>query len=383
MPRVRLTEHKAKQLLLGASYPGVALRSGELVSVDDGKWVLKVDQGVKKRFKQGLVALDQSPTQFATKIAEWEQKGFSRFVAEPMLTHEQGEERYLSLERVRDGIRLLYCHEGGIEIESRPDALQSFVIRSADDLGAVAEATQLPIAFLKNTLDAFEKNFFAFLEINPLVMRGEDVHLLDAAVLVDDAGTFFVDNRWSEDDLIRSAAKHPSEERISALQRSTAASLKLSVLHENGSLFFLLSGGGGSIVIADQAAELGMSEQIGNYGEYSGGPTQEETHLYAREVIDLLLASTASKKALIISGGVANFTDLAVTLDGIIDALSEQVNALVKQGVRVFVRRGGPNEKPALARLHAFLNEHGILGSVHGSEAPITTAIDEAIAFVR
>ena len=48
-------------------------------------------------------------------------------------------------------------------------------------------------------------------------------------------------------------------------------------------------------------------------------------------------------KVLIIGGGIANFTDIAATFYGIIDALRDQAAALIKHRVSIWVRRGGPN----------------------------------------
>ena len=152
-------------------------------------------------------------------------------------------------------------------------------------------------------------------------------------------------------------------------------------MNPNGSLFLLLSGGGGSIVIADEAELRGVGKEIGNYGEYSGGPTREETYLYAKEVIELLLKSKAKKKALILAGGVANFTDVKQTFMGIIDTFTETAERLRKAGVKVFVRRGGPNEQEGLALMKTFLKKEKLLGSVYGSDTVITKAVDEAIKF--
>lgn len=383
MPRVRITEHKAKQLLLGDTYKGVALTLASTDLPTGGRWVLKVDQGIKKRFKQGLVAVDVAPDSFVTKMGEWTGRGFTNFLAEPFVEHSSADERYLSLERVRDGIRLLFAIDGGVDVEAHPEAMQSFVVHTDADIPLIAQATGLPIDLLTHLLQAFNTNFFSFLEINPLVIKNDIAHLLDAAVLVDNAGAFFVHGAWTEADLIASQTNTAAEEHVRTLQQSTPASLKLTVMNPNGSLFFLLSGGGGSIVIADEAAAQGMSDQIGNYGEYSGGPSREETHLYAREVISLLLASTAPKKALIIAGGVANFTDVATTFDGLIDALSEKADALRSAEVRVFVRRGGPNEARGLERMRTFLTNENLLGSVHGSEAVITQAVSDAVTYSK
>jgi ATP-citrate lyase beta-subunit len=378
MARVKLSEYRAKKILLGDGYRGVQLRSGEKMSIPAGEWVAKVDQGVKKRMKQGLVLVGKPAADIRKAIAQWEKKGFSQFLLEPLLPHEAAEEQYLSLERVRDGIRILHAKDGGIDIESHPEKVYTAVHTSPKDSATVARATALPKRFIEALIRAFDGNHFAFLEINPLVVRKDGVFLLDAAVLVDSAAGFFV-RSWGEDDIVRARSKHPAETRVEELAATTAASLRLSVIDPDGALFFLLSGGGGSIVIADEAQLDGAGDLIANYGEYSGGPTREETYLYAREVIDLMLASKAAKKALVIAGGVANFTDVRSTFLGIIDALTERAAEMRKAQIKVFVRRGGPNEAAGLALMKDFLVKQGLYGSVHGSDAVITTAVSEAI----
>ncbi|MBV9159871.1 MAG: hypothetical protein JO019_04715, partial [Candidatus Kaiserbacteria bacterium] len=355
MARVKLSEYKAKRLILGDAYQGIALSSKD--ALPKGQWVVKVDQGVKKRFKQGLIAIDVDGETAAARMKEWEARGFNRFLGEPYFSHEASEEQYLSLERVREGLRLLHAAEGGVDIEAHPEKVAQHTITSPADIEETARTTGLPGEFLRMLYDAFEKNQFAFLEINPLVVKDGSAYLLDAALLVDSAGEFFVRGTWSAANVVKTRAKHPAEERIEALAATTPASLKLSVLNPDGALFFLLSGGGGSIVIADEAALEGMSDRVGNYGEYSGGPSREETYLYAREIVQLLLDSKAPKKALVIAGGVANFTDVKKTFAGIIDALTEGAQELRDADIKVFVRRGGPNEAAGLSLMSEFLQK--------------------------
>ncbi len=382
MSRVKLTEYRAKKILLGDEYQGSAATRTHMPSLSDGSYVAKVDQGIKKRMKQGLVALNVAPAGVDKHFVEWEKKGFSNFIIEPMLAHEASEERYVSFERVRDGIRVLFAREGGIEIEEHPEKVETLVMRGADDASVVSEKTGIPEAFLKTVLKAFDEDFFAFLEINPLVVKEGAAHLLDAAVLVDSAAQFFAKS-WGASDIVKARAKHPAEEAVEALAATTPASLKLNVIDPESSLFFLLSSGGGSIVIADEAELRGVGKEIGNYGEYSGGPTREETYLYAKEVIGLMLGSKKKKKALVIAGGVANFTDVKTTFGGIIDALSEKSEELKEQSVKVYVRRGGPNEAAGLALMRAFLEKTGLLGAVYGSESVITSAVDDAIDYLK
>lgn len=381
MSRVKMTEYRAKKLILGGEYAGVRITDPKAALPKKGRWVAKVDQGVKKRAKQGLVAVDKPIAELGKSIALWRKRGFSQFLLEPFVPHEAHDERYLSLERVRDGVRLLYAREGGIEIEEHPEKVETMIIRGASDLAWVADTTGIPEPFLASLYDAFDRNFFAFLEINPLVIAHDGVHVLDAAVLVDSAAAHFVRGAWGEDDLVKQAAKHKTEAAVEELAATSPASFRLSVINPDGSLFFLLSGGGGSIVIADQAQLAGCGQEIGNYGEYSGGPSREETYLYARQVLALLLGSKKRKKSLIIAGGIANFTDVEKTFLGIIDALTEVAPALRKEQVRVFVRRGGPNEGKGLALMREFLEREELLGAVYGSDSIITAAIDDAIQY--
>jgi ATP-citrate lyase beta-subunit len=183
--------------------------------------------------------------------------------------------------------------------------------------------------------------------------------------------------------VIQNRAKHEAEMHVEALAQTTPASLKLSVINPDGALFLLLSGGGGSIVIADEAQALGAGKLLGNYGEYSGGPTREETYLYTKEVLTLMLASKSSKKALVIAGGVANFTDVQKTFAGVIDALTEVASKMREQNIKVFVRRGGPNEARGLSAMEAFLERENLLGSIHGSVDVITSAMKDAVQYIR
>ena len=380
MSRIKISEYAAKKMIIGDSYRGVALTGRE--KFPRGTFVVKVDQGVKKRMKQGLLAVGVNAESARKKIAGWRGKGYSHFLAEPLFVHEAHEERYLSLERVRDGIRILYARKGGIEIEAHPEEVSQYLVRSATEGGEVAVQMGIPVEFLTHLIRVFTAEHMAFLELNPLVVRGDVCVPLDAAALVDSAGAHFPVS-WGSDDIINEKTTHEAEARVRDLASTTPASLKLNVLNPDGALFFLLSGGGGSIVIADEAELEGVGRLIGNYGEYSGGPTREETYLYAREVIALMLASKAKRKALVIAGGVANFTDVQKTFAGIIDALKEKVTELRANGVRVFVRRGGPNERAGLAQMHDFLETERLLGSVAGSDAVITAAIDDAIAYIK
>ncbi len=381
MSRLKLSEYRAKTLLMGDSYAGISVDLlNPLALPKRGRFVVKVDQGVKKRFVRGLVALNVGPRSITPILKSFKKKGYVKALIEPYVPHLAREEKYLSLERMRDGVQLLFAEQGGVEVEQQKK-VQKFLISTDADAARVSKAIHLPPEFVRSMLNVFNANHFSFVEINPLVVKNKMLHVLDMAVLVDSAGEFFANDAWNDLDIVRSKASHRAEEAVEILAKTTAASLRLTVLNPKGSLFFLLSGGGGSLVIADETGSA--AALVGNYGEYSGGPTREETYLYTKEILALLFSSPAKKKALVIAGGIANFTDIKSTFEGIIDALSEHADLLRKQKVNIFVRRGGPNEKEGLALMRSFLKQSKLAGAVYGGDAAITKAVEKAVAFVQ
>lgn len=372
MSRVKLSEYCAKSLLV-KKYTGIGICLGMLDRATDGmqsstNYVLKVDQGVKKRGKRGLIQLNVTKDTAEKAIKALADRGYDRFIAEPMMPHEDSEERYLSIERVRDGVRVLYSSKGGVDVEEHSDSIVQY---------ENPDKAPLPKGFVNSLVDVMNREHLCFVEINPLIVRGDTCTLLDAAVLADSAGDWLA--TWTDDDIVDAQKKTKAETRITELNDGSPASFSFRVLNPDGAIWLLLSGGGASITIADEAANRGKADLIGNYGEYSGGPTREETQIYTEAVLKQLFLSQAPKKAIVIAGGVANFTDVRKTFAGIIDALSKHIDQLQKEKIKVYVRRGGPNEKEGLALMEVFLKKHDIFGSIHGSDVVLTTVVDEAL----
>ena len=97
------------------------------------------------------------------------------------------------------------------------------------------------------------------------------------------------------------------------------ASLKLSILNPKGRVWTMVAGGGASVIYADTVGDLGYAEELGNYAEYSGAPNTQETYQYAKTLLDCATANVDGRaRALVVGGGIANFTDVAATFKGII-----------------------------------------------------------------
>jgi succinyl-CoA synthetase beta subunit len=238
----------------------------------------------------------------------------------------------------------------------------------------------LPHDFVDHITSVMDAQHFSFVEINPLIVRNDRCFLLDAAVLADSAGEYVAD--WTEDDVVDPHVPSDSEAAIAEMNQNSPAAFSFRVLNPNGALWLILSGGGASITIADEAMNQGKADLIGNYGEYSGGPTTEESYLYTKHVLEQTFRSNAPKKAIVIAGGVANFTDVKKTFKGVIQALDEVADKLREAQVTVFVRRGGPNENEGLAMMKQFLENNQLLGSVHGSDILLTDVVTEALEYV-
>lgn len=74
------------------------------------------------------------------------------------------------------------------------------------------------------------------------------------------------------------------EAYIARLDATTGASLKLTVLNAEGSIWTMVAGGGASVVYSDAIAAHGFAHELANYGEYSGAPTQNQTYEYAKTI---------------------------------------------------------------------------------------------------
>lgn len=386
MPRQKLSEFRSKKIVshaLRLPYIGWSINDpidDSSIDGDASAYVVKVDQAVKGRFKKGLVLLDVKKADVKKSIEQLRKKGYSSFIIEPYLEHSVDAEWYLAINLTREGYVLSYSANGGVDIESYADEIKTVVLDDETQWQELAHETGLTVQHLQDLLESVKKNYISFLEINPYLMDDKVPVILDCAIEVDDAGGHFT-NEWNDDDM-RSAvgrALLPQEQEVRSLDANSAASFNLSVLNQDGSVFLLLSGGGASVVIADEVYNRGMGKLLANYGEYSGNPNTEETYLYTKQVITLLIASRAPHKVLFIGGAVANFTDIADTFAGVMQAIEEYADELILQGVRIFVRRGGPRQEIGLAKIRNLLEQKGLLGGVYDPSTSITDALHAAL----
>lgn len=392
MARKKISEFRAKTILynsLNKSYSGASIDGNknieeQISSLDSSKkYVVKVDQGIKQRNKKGLIFLNLEKENIQENLKELLEKGYKYFIVEEFLEHERSHEKYLAIERVREGKKIFYSTTGGVDIEENRESIKILTVKNYEQIEDISKELNLNIEIFNGILNCFDENYFSFLEINPLVTIDNNYYFLDIAAEVDSAAEFFVGN-WSVSDFRESNSKTKTDEEkeIEKLKEKSPASFSYEILNPEAAIFLLLSGGGASLVTADEIYQQGKGEELANYGEYSGNPNTEETYIYTKQILSTLLHSKASKKVIIISGGVANFTDVRNTFRGIIKAMSEVSEKLRENNVKVFVRRGGPYQKEGLKMMKEFLEKEDLLGLVSGPDMVLTDIVKPAIEYI-
>ena len=388
MPRRKLSEYRSKLIVnsvLGLPYRGWSVVDDNVELIEGYEsYTVKVDQAVKGRFKKGLVLLDVSHSDINPSIKQLKQKGYSSILVEPYVSHGDITERYLAISIRRDGYWLSYSDKGGIDIEKNAQSINEVQLNDNTDWVSLSKSTLLTVEQIQNIFHTVQTQHISFIEINPYIIQDEKLVILDCAIEVDDAGSFAV-NSWEESDLRNPRTEKATleEENVRTLDKNSPASFNLSVLNPQGSIFLLLSGGGASVVIADEIYNVGLGKQLANYGEYSGNPNADEAYFYTQQVLSLIDTSSADKKILFIGGAAANFTDIADTFDGVIRAIDESAEMLRNNNVKVFVRRGGPRQEIGLAKIKEALDVQRILGGVYDPTTSITDALTIALKGIK
>jgi ATP-citrate lyase beta-subunit len=373
------------------------------------KVVAKPDQLFGKRGKANLLLLDANYDDmkkfchnnlgrvFEIGSVRGELK---RLLVEPFIPHEK--EYYVSITSDRESDIIHFSFEGGIFIEENWDKVHHISVPIGVDINVFDLKSKLPnlgeyeevlIPFIKGLFQVYQDQDFAFLEINPFAITNENrIVPLDIKARLDDTAQFLHPDTWGNPD---KPIEFPAgfgqvmsneEEKIKKLDEKTGASLKLTILNRNARIWTMVAGGGASVIYTDTIADLGLGEELGNYGEYSGNPSQEHTEIYAQTIIDLITEYPDPKgkpKFLIIGGGIANFTDVKATFGGIVNAIKKSVDKLKKANVIILVRRGGPNEKQGLELMKKVGEETGVPIEIYDRYNSMTRPVARMLEMMR
>jgi ATP citrate (pro-S)-lyase len=376
--------------------------------------VVKPDQLIKRRGKNKLILVGATYDQAREWIKE-KSKGqlvvhgkfdangkpadkgtvgqLTHFIIEPKIPHKDSDECYVAIMSTSDGDTIMFHYEGGVNIGD----VDSKAARLDVPIGTFPKSVEIEEKLLKKASADRKKRIasfiaalfrfyadlnFTYLEINPLVVTRDSITPLDLAAKLDDTAEFESGEKWGRIEFPAPFGRTLTKEEayIEELDSQTGASLKLTVLNPEGRVWTMVAGGGASVIFADTITDLGFMNELANYGEYSGDPSEEFTYLYAKTIIDLVTRKVNPKgKFLLIGGGIANFTDVAATFKGIIRALTEYQKKLRENKVMIYVRRGGPNYQEGLGQMRALGEKIGIPIEVYGPETHMTKIVSIAL----
>jgi ATP-citrate lyase beta-subunit len=339
------------------------------------------------RFKLGLVkvGLDTAGAQAAVKEMIGRQVGsitVSQVIVSEMIPHK--DEHYCAVKSTREGSEVFLANCGGIEVESNWDRVKKLAVPvggtpSADALEKLAKeagfggALAKPMAEFAGKLFAcYDNEDGQYVEVNPVVVREGDGHLvaLDAVTLLDgDAKFRHPDWNFSfAAEFGRAYTK--SELDVQSVDSKIKGSVKLIEI-PGGDVAMLPAGGGASVYYCD--AVVARGGKLANYAEYSGDPPD-----WAVEVLTDKVCSLPSIKNIIVGGAIANFTDVKKTFGGIIAGFRKAKAEGKLNGVKIWVRRGGPREKEGLEAMRA-LRDEGFDIHVFDRSTPLTDIVDKAL----
>ncbi|XP_062840018.1 ATP-citrate synthase isoform X4 [Anolis carolinensis] len=376
--------------------------------IQDHPWLLterlvvKPDQLIKRRGKLGLVGvnldLDQVKTWLKprlgleTTIAK--AKGILKnFLIEPFVPHKQAEEFYVCIYAAREGDYVLFYHEGGVDVGDVDAKAQKLLVRVDEKLHesdikkhlllhAPKDKQDILASFISGLFNLYEDLYFTYLEINPLVVTVNGVYVLDLAAKIDATADYICKVKWGDVDFPPPFGReaYPEEAYIADLDAKSGASLKLTILNPKGRIWTMVAGGGASVVYSDTICDLGGVNELANYGEYSGAPSEQQTYDYAKTILSLMTREKHPEgKILIIGGSIANFTNVAATFKGIVRAIKDYQGPLKEHEVRIFVRRGGPNYQEGLRVMGEVGKTTGIPIHVFGTETHMTAIVGMAL----
>ncbi len=268
------------------------------------------------------------------------------------------EEQYISItyDTNRKQPVLIYSTQGGMDIEDVPEEMimkRELVIQNKE-----LEISDVP--FAQELWDCFLTEDCRVVEINPLVRTTDGRWIAaDAKVALDD-DAFYRHSEWSLFEPRSMLGRLPTERELAVKKidegegyyRGTAG----KYIEMLGDIAILFSGGGASIANMDALLKAGL--QPANYTEYSGNPPREKVYQLAKIVL-----SKPGLRGLWIAGGVANFTNIAETFQGIADALDE-----IKPSYPIVVRRAGPNEEEGMKLMRECAQRNHLQMKLFGKE---------------
>ncbi|MBM3163058.1 MAG: ATP citrate lyase [Chlorobi bacterium] len=353
----------------------------------ESKLVVKAHEAIGGRFKLGLVKLGLNLQEAVAASREMIGREIGtavirQVIVAEMLDHD--EEYYLCINGNRDGAEVLLSNRGGVDIEENWGTVRRLFIpidespsierltEFASEAGFSGEIAERVGKIVSRLVLCFDNEDAQSIEINPLVIRKSDMRFaaLDAVMNVDyDARFRHAD--WDFKPVSEIGRPFTeAEQQIMEIDGRIKGSVKF-VEVPGGEIALLTAGGGASVFYSDAVVARGGT--IANYAEYSGDPPD-----WAVEALTETICSLPNIKHIIVGGAIANFTDVKATFNGIINGFRESKSKGYLENVKIWVRRGGPNENQGLAAIRK-LHDEGFDIHVYDRSMPMTDIVDLAL----
>ena len=346
-----LYEYEGKELLANA---GIKVPSSQLLSSPDEKIavsfpaVLKAQVLSGKRAAAGGIVIMPDSSTASRSVSEMFGKTINQEKVEKILVEEKADiekEFYVSISYDTDtrSPALSISEAGGTGIEGR-----GATVIPIDVINRSAKSELIDKNVLNSLVELFFSGDCTLLEINPLVLtkKGEWI-ALDAKIKLDDDAKGRHKN-WAYQQRFP-AGKMPTQREIDAKKidegdyRGTAGSAYFDL---EGDIAVLSSGGGVSLTAMD--ALIAAGGKPANFTEYSGNPPKEKVV----KLTKIVLSKPKISGLWVVGTVAANFTDIYVTLSGLIEGLREAQTELGKKfDFPIVIRRGGPRDKEAFEML--------------------------------
>ncbi|MGH7236595.1 MAG: ATP citrate lyase citrate-binding domain-containing protein [Nitrospiraceae bacterium] len=351
------------------------------------KLVVKAHEALGSRLKLGLVkvGLDLAGATAAIREMLGRQVGsitVSQVIVSEMIPHK--DEYYAAVKSAREGAEIMVANCGGVEVEANWDRVKKLkaevghipapeeLEQLAKDAGFSKAMAPNVAAFVGRLFACFDNEDAQYLEVNPVVAREGDGELvaLDAVTLVD-ADARFRHPDWTFKFAAEFGRPYTTNElEVMAVDAKIKGSVKFIEI-PGGDIAMLPAGGGASVYYSD--AVVARGGRLANYAEYSGDPPD-----WAVEVLTEKVCSLPGIKDIIVGGAIANFTDVKKTFGGIIAGFRKAKAEGKLDGVKIWVRRGGPREQEGLEAMRA-LHGEGFDIHVFDRHTPLTDIVDMAL----
>lgn len=347
--------------------------------------VLKALVPVGKRGKAGAIKFPTSADEAAKAAQELFGMVVKHFPVEEVLVEEKldiNKELYLSItiDKKEQLPVVIASTVGGIDIEElsnkHPDKICKVhvdpIIGLPDykcreiwvDLGISGRLLRGLAAVMGRLYKVFVKYDCTILEINPLVLTGENETKAAACVMGVDDASIFRQKRLAQQVQMGSERtwrpmtdleKQMVEVNEADPYRGTARYTEM----EGGEVGFMCGGGGGSLLLFDTLVKLGA--QPANYSEFGGNPTAEKVYGLAKGIM-----SKPGVKGLFVCGNITNNTQVDNVATGIVKAVTKMGKD--PQKYPILVRFAGVNDEVG----RKILEEAGI--EYHGEDVTMSEA---------